>query len=105
MADFMLDWPEIIAILFAILGFALALFSGNFVIIYIVALLMGLVFGRLWYKFRLSHTIPIFLALMAFFLGYILGGVWANMRIIAIMLLAGILAGYWLHAKRIIRSF
>jgi hypothetical protein len=41
---------------------------------------------------------------MAFFLGFLLGGIWANIRIISFIMLAGILAGYYLHAKKIIRT-
>lgn len=102
--DFMFDWPETVALLFLIIGFAFALFSGNVFVLYSVCFLMGLVFGRLWYRFRMSQCIPLFIVVMAFFLGFILGGIWANLRVIALLLLAGILAGYWLHSKKIIRS-
>ncbi len=101
----MLDWPELLATIVLIIGFAFALFSGNAVTLYLICFLTGLLFGRLWFKVRMSHCIPLFLTIMAFFLGFILGGIWANLRIIAIVLLAGILIGYWLHAKKIIRSF
>ena len=101
----MLDWPEMVATVALIIGFAFALFSGNALTLYLICFLAGLLFGRLWFKVRMSHCIPLFLVIMAFFLGFILGGIWANLRIIAIVLLAGILAGYWLHAKKIIRSF
>ena len=101
----MFDWPELVATVLLIIGFAFALFSGNTTTLYTVCFLTGLVFGRLWFKVRMSHCIPLFLAIMAFFLGFILGGIWANLRIIAIALLAGILTGYWLHEKKIIRSF
>ena len=98
------DWPETVGLLFLIIGLVLALFSGNAVVLYSVCFIMGLVFGRMWYKFRASHCIPLFLAVMAFFLGFILGGIWAHLRIIALALLAGILLGYWLHEKKIIRT-
>lgn len=104
-ANVQFDWPELVATVVLIIGFAFALFSGNAAILYLVCFLTGLVFGRLWYKVRMSHSVPLFLAIMTFFLGFILGGIWANLRIIAIALLAGILLGYWLHAKKIIRSF
>jgi hypothetical protein len=58
----------------------------------------------MWYRFRMSRCIPLFFAIMTFFLGFILGGIWANLRAIALTLLAGILLSYWLHSKRIIRS-
>jgi len=98
------DWPEMVAFMFLIIGLILALFSGDLFILYSVCFLMGLIFGRIWYKFRVSHCIPLFLLVMAFFLGFILGGIWANLRVIAIILLAGMLIAYWLHERKIIRS-
>ena len=103
-ADVMFDWPEITASILLIIGFFFAILSGNTTTLYIVCFLMGLIFGRIWYKFRMSQCIPVFLAIMAFFLGFILGGIFANLRIIALTLLAGILISYWIHEKRILRT-
>ncbi len=102
--DLTFDWPESIAVTFLIIGFAFALFSGNATVLYTVCFLMGLLFGRMWYKFRKTQCIPLFLVVMGFFLGFILGGIWANLRAVALLLLAGMLLGYWLHKKKIIRS-
>lgn len=102
--NLLLDWPELIAFAFLIIGLAMAIFSGNTLILYTVCFLMGLFFGRMWYKLRKSETIALFLIIMAFFLGFLLGGIWANIRIISFILLAGILAGYYLHSKKIIRT-
>ena len=103
-ADVMFDWPEMLSLLFLVGGFFMAIFSGNPTILYTVCFLTELLFGRVWYKFKLSHCIPVFLVIMSFFLGFILGGIFANLKIIALLLLAGILIGYWLHAKRVIRT-
>jgi hypothetical protein len=102
--NLLLDWPELIAFAFLIIGLIMAIFSGNTLILYTVCFLMGLFFGRMWYKLRKSESIALFLIIMAFFLGFLLGGIWANIRAIALVLLAGILAGYYLHAKKIIRT-
>ena len=102
--DVMFDWPEILSLLVLIIGFLMAVFSGNATVLYSVCFLTGLLFGRVWYKFKLSHVNPAFLLIMAFFLGFILGGIFYNLRIIALLLLAGILIRYWLHAKKLIRT-
>ncbi len=102
--NFQFDWPELLAAIFAIIGLTFALFSGNTMILYAVCLLTGLMLGRLWYKFRMSHCVPLFFIVMGFFLGFILGGIFANIRIIAILLLSGILIGYWIHEKKLIRT-
>ena len=99
------DWPELLGLGFLIAGFFLAIFSPSPLVLYTVCFLMGLIFGRIWYKYRTSECIPLFIIVMAFFLGFVLGGIWANLRVIALTLMAGTLAGYWLHAKKIIRTF
>lgn len=103
-SDVMFDWPEMLSLLFLVAGFFMAIFSDNATILYTVCFLTGLLFGRVWYKFKLSHCIPVFLVIMSFFLGFVLGGIFSNLRIVALALLAGILIGYWLHAKHIIRT-
>ena len=102
--NFTIDWPEITATFFLVIGLALAVFSGNAFTLYTVCFLMGLVFGRMWSRLKISYGVPVFLLVMGFFLGYILGGWWADLRLITLTLLAGLLAGYWLHKKKIIRS-
>jgi len=100
----MLDWTEVVTLMLLVIGFSMALVGQSVLILYAVCFLMGLLFGRIWYKFRLSNCMPLFFAIMAFFLGFILGGMYASMRIIALLLLAGMLSGYWLHVKKIIRT-
>ena len=102
--DLMLDWTEVVALSVLIVGFGMALIAANALTVYAVCFLMGLLFGRIWYRFRLSNCMPLFFAVMAFFLGFILGGMYANMRVIALLLLAGMLSSYWLHTKKIIRT-
>ena len=104
MVSALLDWPETFALTFLIVGFFMAIFSGSTTVLYIVCFLMGLVFGKVWYRFRMSNCIPLFMAIMTFFLGFILGGFFANLRVIALLMLAGILIGYWIHEKKIIRT-
>lgn len=99
------DWPEILALFFLGTGIVFALASNSPATLYTVCFLMGLIFGRMWHKMKKNQCIPLSMIIMAFFLGYVLGGIWANLRIIAIMLLAGILTGYWIHEKKILRTW
>ena len=103
--NFMLDWPELVALIFLIIGLVFALTANNAIVLYVVCFIMGLIFGRMWYRFKLNSAIPLFILIMGLFLGLALGGIWANLRIITLVLLAGWIAGYWLHAKKIVRSF
>lgn len=102
--NMLLDWPEVLALLFLTAGFAMALASGNTIAVYAIPALAGLFFGRLYYRFRKSENTALFLIMITFFLGFIVGGMWANLKAIALLLIAGIIAGYWVHAKKYLRT-
>ena len=104
MTHIMCDWPEILASIFLSIGIIFGIFSKNLAAVYIICILAGLLFGRLWWKFKKDNKTPIFISIMTFFFGFILGTLFADIRIILILLLLGTLAGYWLHEKKIITS-
>jgi len=99
-----LGWPEVVAFILMIVGFFFAIFAQNMIIAYIVVFLMGLLFGRVWYRYSRSSRIPLFLSIMFFLLGFMLGTLFANLQIIVLLMLAGTVIGYWLHEKGIIHS-
>ncbi len=102
--ELVLDWPEFWAVVFMVVGFALALFSDNLAIAYIVVFLMGLLFGRVWYRGKKTNRIPLFLSIIFFLLGFMIGSLFASLQVIVLLMLAGVLIGYWLHEKGIIHS-
>lgn len=102
--EFPLDWPEFFAVIFMIVGFALALFSDNLVVAYIVVFLMGLLFGRTWYRGKKTNRIPLFLSIIFFLFGFMIGTLFSSVQVIVLLMLAGVLIGYWLHEKGIIHS-
>ena len=99
------DIPEIITIIAIILGFTIAIFTPNKILLYTLAFLSGLLFGKTWQKYQKSQCVPMFLIIIGFFLGFVIGGIYANIRIITLMLLAGILISYWIHEKKIIKKW
>jgi len=99
-----MDWPEIIAFIFMIVGFFLAIFADSMIIAYIVVFLMGLLFGRIWYRYKRSSRVPLFLSIVFFLLGFMVGTLFAKLQIIVLLMLAGTVIGYWLHEKGIIHS-
>ncbi len=102
--EMVFDWPEFFAIVFMIIGFGLALFSDNLIIAYIVVFLMGLLFGRVWYRGKKTNQIPLFLSIVFFLLGFMIGTLFASLQIIVLLMLAGVILGFWLHEKGIIHS-
>lgn len=95
--NLMFDWPELVALCFLFAGIFLALFSPDVYILYFVCFLMGLIFGRWWWKWQSTNRIPTALAVIGFLLGFILGSLYANLRLIVILVFAGVLIGYYVH--------
>lgn len=100
--NMLFDWPEVIALLFLISGFFLALFSANIYILYLVCFLMGLIFGRWWWKWQSRNRVPTFLAFAGFLLGFIAGSLFANLRLIILIAFAGIFVGYYVHKNNLL---
>lgn len=103
MADF-LDLTEQCGIGLLVIGFAIAALSREPFILYTTCFLMGLLFGRIWYRRKGNFTASLFMLIMFFFLGFILGGFYANLTLLTILLAGGIILSYWLHDRGIIRS-
>ena len=104
MTNYLLDTPEIIATGFLVIGISIAIFSQSNTIGYATVILMGLLFGRIWFRFKTGTRTPIFVSILTFFLGYMIGNAFEQFRITIILLTLGTVAGYYLHEKGIIKS-
>lgn len=101
----MLDWPEMTGIVFLVLGFGLALFSQNWVILYLVMFVAGMAFGATYFRCRKKSAMtPAFVAFMFCIIGLLLGTLFAKIHIVVLMIVAGTIVGYVLHDKGIIHS-
>ena len=99
-----IDWPEMLATAFLAVGLVIGAATSSTSTIYATCFLMGLLFGRLWWRWKTGNRVPIFLSIMTFFFGFTLGTLFADLRIVSILLLLGVVLGYWLHEKKIITS-
>ena len=100
--DWFFDLPELIAFCVLTLGFFLGLFSSNLFILYAVCFLSGLLFGRVWWKFKTANKVPVILSIVGFLLGVILASLFANLRLIIILVLGGIILGHYVHEKTLL---
>ncbi len=101
--DYLFDWPELVAFTFLLVGFFLALFSQSFFVLYSVCFLMGLIFGRVWWKWKTANKVPVFLTIVGFLLGFMLGSLFANLRLIVLLVFGGIIIGYYVHVKKFLK--
>jgi len=98
------DWPEILGFALLVVGLLLGLFSTSAVINYVIIFLCGTILGRVWYRFKHEEKVPIFLITVGFLIGYLLGTLYGNRKVIILFYFLGIFLSYYLHEKKIIHS-
>ena len=102
--DPLLDWPELLGVAFLVAGIFLALFSDSVWTLYAVCALMGLLFGRLWYRLKSTNRVQVVIMFTGFLIGFLLLSLYTNVRLFIIIFAVGMLAGYYLHKTGHIRA-
>ena len=102
--DFQNDWPEFVALLFLVAGFIISIMTDSAAAAYAVVFLMGLFFGRLWYRFERAAKLPLIMAIMGCILGICLGLIMQNLQIVILLYLLGIIVGFWIHKRGWLQS-
>ncbi len=93
-------WAEILAVLILLLGFFFAIVIQSPAMHYIVILLAGFLGGRVIYeRHRYQPIFPFILMLIGFLLGFMLGAISANKKIIMLFFLVGFFVALWAHQK------
>tara|TARA_Y100000310_G_scaffold342247_1_gene444627 strand:- start:36769 stop:37050 length:282 start_codon:yes stop_codon:yes gene_type:complete len=89
-----------------VVGFIVALWASSFsaVISYIVVFLSGMIGGRLLYERKHKLTIPYYLIIGGFLIGYLIGTFYGSRKVIVVLFVLGILFSYHLHKKGYIRD-
>ncbi|MFH0979230.1 MAG: hypothetical protein V1837_08100 [Candidatus Woesearchaeota archaeon] len=102
--NFYKDWAEILAGVLLVLGFILALTTGSKVMSYLVITLCGMMFGRLWHKYKKNFQFTWFLVILGFIIGYLLGNYYGSTYTTITLFLVGIMISYYMHDKKIIKT-
>jgi hypothetical protein len=97
-------WAELIALLFLIAGLFVSFMNTNPYILYFMCLIVGLILGRIYYRFKNRAIFTLVIITGGFFAGLLLSVVYADLKIVTISIALGGFLGYWLHEKGIIRS-
>lgn len=100
------DWPEILAFILLIVGFLFSLKATSAFLSYIVIAICGLLFGRIWWRFRRNMQVPIVLLALGFLIGYMLGAVftYASAKGVFLIFILGVFLSYYIHEKRMIKT-
>lgn len=99
-----LDVPEVLAIIFLTGGFIVSLFTYSNHALVAVCFLAGMLFGRIIYRYKHRNKTPIIIAILAFFLGFLLGSITLSWHLMASSIFLGTFTSYWLHEKGIVSS-
>ncbi len=98
------DWAEAFAFWALVVGFVMSLSAPNVVYIYVLVVLVGLAFGRLFFRYRDKVKAPLFLSILGFLAGFLLGSFRADLKVVIFLYVASIYFSYFVHEKKLIKS-
>src|SRR3989344_1980863 len=100
------SWPELLALIFALLGFLISVLISQPGLSYFSVIVCGLLAARLYYLQRYKQPIlPSVLIILGFLVGYIAGSFWASRFWTMVFFFCGFALSYYMHVKGIIVSF
>ena len=98
------NWPEIIGTFVLIVGFVLTIVLPSAILIYTVVILIGLLFGRIWFRQKGGLKFPLFVIMMALLLGIMLGAKYGDKTLVVIFFFFSMAFSYYLHDQKLIKS-
>jgi hypothetical protein len=105
MSDFLFrSWAEFFFFVVMVVGFIIALWAPSAFVSYIVVFLSGMIGGRLLYDRKRKLTIPYYIILAGFLIGYVIGTYYGSRKVIIILFVLGVLLGYHLYNKGYLRD-
>ncbi len=89
-----------------VLGLIVAIWATTMsaVISYIVIFLSGMIGGRLLYERKKKITMPYYIILIGFMIGYTIGTYYGSRKVVIVLFVLGILFSYHLHNKGYIKD-
>jgi len=98
------DWAEILFFIVMVLGAIIGLAAPSAFISYIIIAICGLYAGRVIFKTKNIILFPFILASLGFLIGFILVLYYGNRLAATIIFLIGIIAGYKVYQKKLLRD-
>jgi len=102
--DFKDQWPELIAVFLLVLGFLFSISMPNPFYTYIVIFIAGLFAGRYFFsKIGKQMLFPFFLIIIGFLLGYTMGSISADRRVVLILFALAWYISHKAHKEGIVK--
>jgi len=98
------NWVEFFFFVLMVIGFLIAIASPSAIISYVVVFVSGIIGGTLLYERKTKLTIPYYIIIIGFLIGFTIGTYYGSKRIIIILFVLGVLLGYHLYNKGYIKD-
>jgi 4-hydroxybenzoate polyprenyltransferase len=98
-ANLATNWVEYLFIVLLILGLALSLLVTSAALSYLIIIVSGVLCGRYIFQHKASLTLPLYLLMFGFVLGYVLGGFNASRWLIIIFFILSCFTGFYTLQK------
>lgn len=98
------NWVEYLSFVFFIVGFLLAVASGSELLSYVFVIFAGLMFARLWWRWKKNLKVIIVFLMTSFIFGFVLGNFYGSRKLSAVLFLLALWAGYELHERGYLKS-
>ncbi len=97
-------WGEIVGVFAFVIAIMVTLSTANTWAVYGTGLILGLMLGRLWFRYRKNLKTPAVLIISGAVLGLMLGSLLGNLYNVLLSVVVGIGIGYLVHQQRWIES-
>lgn len=100
-ADFFTYWVEGFFVILLITGFIIASLVKSANLSYVIAVLSGLLFGKLVYHKKKDAFAHYALLTIGFIIGYVVGNAVGSRMLTLVFFMAGVVASFYAHEKGI----
>jgi hypothetical protein len=103
---FFKSWAEFFFFVVMILGVVVSIWATSYsaFISYVVVFLSGMIGGRLLYDRKKKLTIPYYIILTGFLIGYVIGTYYGSRKVVVVLFVLGVLFSYHLYNKGYLRD-
>ena len=105
MSDFVSNnYPEFLFTLFLVIAFLVSLSLPSAIFTYAMAVVMGMMAGRLVFFRQHKTMLPFVIVIIGFFIGFISGARFGSWKILSVLFILSAYGGWYLHEKEIIKK-
>ncbi|MGB9749076.1 MAG: hypothetical protein ACP5OZ_04315 [Candidatus Woesearchaeota archaeon] len=97
------NWIELLMFIFLCTGFLIAIISRSRFVSYAIIVVFGFLFGTLLYDEYNKERIPKYAWMFSFLIGYLIGNLFQEWKIIVTVFLISSFGSYFLYDRRIIK--